>query len=90
MTSQVSGSNYATPLRVVTQPTKPRLLRQWSAEVVEYNLLAAVGQSGAKSPSEKMVKVFAALGAVIFPIWVYGAIAMKRLASHIVNTRTGP
>ena len=46
-------------------------------KVVEYNLLAAVGQSGAKSPSERMVKVFAALGVVIFPIWVYGAIALN-------------
>lgn len=46
-------------------------------KVVEYNLLAAVGQRSAKAPSERMVKFFAALGVVIFPIWVYGVISMN-------------
>lgn len=51
-------------------------------KVVEYNLLAAVGQSSAKSSSESMVKVFAALGVVIFPIWVYGVISMNAVLSR--------
>ena len=46
-------------------------------KVVEYNLLAAVGQSDAKPPSERMVKIFAALGVVLFPIWVIGAVLMN-------------
>ena len=45
--------------------------------VVEYNLLAAVGQSGAKPPTERVVKLFAALGVFIFPIWVYGVFSMN-------------
>jgi len=52
-------------------------LANGAQKVVEYNLLAAVGQSGAKSPSERMVKLFAVLGVVIVPIWVYGVISMN-------------
>jgi len=46
-------------------------------KIVEFNLVAALGQHGAKPPSEGMVKVFAALGVLIFPIWVYMAVSMN-------------
>jgi hypothetical protein len=52
-------------------------LANGAQKVVEYNLLAAVGQGVSKSPSERMVKLFAALGLITFPIWVYGAIYMN-------------
>ncbi len=45
-------------------------------KVVEFNLLAAIGQHGTKPPSENMVKFFAALGVLIFPIWVLLAVSM--------------
>jgi hypothetical protein len=46
-------------------------------KVVEYNLMATLGQRSGKPPSEKMVKFSAALCVVIFPIWVYGVISMN-------------
>lgn len=46
-------------------------------KVVEFNLMAALGQHGAKSPSENMVKLFAALGVLVFPIWVFVAVSMN-------------
>ncbi len=46
-------------------------------KVVEFNLMAAFGQNAAKPPSVKMVKFFAALGVLIFPIWVYIAVSMN-------------
>jgi hypothetical protein len=52
-------------------------LADGAKKVVELNLLAALGQRGAKPPSERVAKLFAALGVVIVPIWVYGAISMN-------------
>lgn len=46
-------------------------------KVVEYNLMVALGQRGANPPSERLVKVFAAIGVVMFPVWVYGVISMN-------------
>jgi len=52
-------------------------LRHGAKTVVEFNLMAALGQHGSKSPSENMVKFFAALGVLAFPIWVYVAVSMN-------------
>jgi hypothetical protein len=46
-------------------------------KVVEFNLIAVLGQYGAKPPSERMIKFFAALGVLMFPIWVYMAVSMN-------------
>jgi hypothetical protein len=46
-------------------------------KVVEFNLVAVLGQHGAKPLSERMIKFFAALGVFMFPIWVYMAVSMN-------------
>ena len=46
-------------------------------KVVEFNLVAVLGQHGPKPPSERMIKFFAALGVLMFPIWVYMAVSMN-------------
>ncbi len=46
-------------------------------KVAEFNLVAVFGQHGAKPPSEKMIKFFAALGVLMLPIWVYMAVSMN-------------
>lgn len=46
-------------------------------KTVEFNLMAALGQHGSKPPSERMVKFFAALGVLGFPLWVYMAMSMN-------------
>jgi nitrate reductase NapE component len=46
-------------------------------KTVEFNLMAALGQHGSKPPSVNMIKFFAALGVVMFPIWVYLAMSMN-------------
>ena len=53
------------------------LLAGGAKKVVEYNLLAAMGQRSVKPPSERMVKFFAVLGVMTFPIWVYWVISMN-------------
>lgn len=45
-------------------------------KTVEFNLMAALGQQGSKPPSQRMIKLFAALGVVMFPVWVYMAMSM--------------
>jgi len=45
-------------------------------KVVAYNLMATLGQGSAKPPSERLVKLFAALGVVMVPIWVFGVVSM--------------
>lgn len=45
-------------------------------KTVEFHLLATLGQHGSKPPPEIMIKIFAALGVVLFPVWVYLAISM--------------
>jgi hypothetical protein len=40
-------------------------------KTVEFNLMAAFGRHGGKPPSEIKVQVFAALGLLVLPIWVY-------------------
>ena len=52
-------------------------LANGAKKVVEYNLMAVVGQHRAKPPSEMMVKFFAVLVVLMFPIWVYGVIVMN-------------
>jgi hypothetical protein len=46
-------------------------------KVVEFNLVAVMGQHGGKPPSVNMIKFFAALGVLMFPVWVYMAISMN-------------
>jgi hypothetical protein len=53
------------------------LLAGGARKIVEFNLVAVLGQHGAKPPSEKMIKVFAVLGVLMFPIWVYMAVSMN-------------
>ncbi len=53
------------------------LLKSGAKKVVEFNLMAALGQHGAKSPSENMIKFFAVLGVLMFPLWVFTAVSMN-------------
>ena len=53
------------------------LLAGGAKKVVEFNLVAVLGQHGPKPPSEKMIKFLAALGVLLFPIWVYLAVSMN-------------
>src|SRR5262249_5301010 len=46
------------------------LLSDGAKKVTEFNLMSALGQSNTKPPSEKTVKIFAALGVLIFPVGV--------------------
>lgn len=52
-------------------------LASGAKKVVEFNLMAVLGQHGDKPPSENMIKFFAALGVLIFPVWVYLAVSMN-------------
>lgn len=45
-------------------------------KVVEFNLLAVLSQRGTKPPSEALVKLCAAMGVLIPPIWVALAASM--------------
>ncbi len=46
-------------------------------KVVEFNLVAVLGQQGANPLSEKMIRFLAALGVLMIPIWVYMAVAIN-------------
>jgi len=46
-------------------------------KVVKYSLLSAVGQRSGKPPSIGTVKLFAAIGVAVVPLWVAGVISMN-------------
>ncbi|MDD5335942.1 MAG: hypothetical protein PHS32_19585 [Rhodoferax sp.] len=48
------------------------------AEVVaKYNLMTVLGQRGTKISSVRSIKLFALLGVLVFPVWVYMAVSMN-------------
>ena len=46
-------------------------------KMVEFNLMAALGQYGSKPLSANMIKLFAALGVLMLPVWVSVAMSMN-------------
>jgi hypothetical protein len=50
------------------------LLAGGAVKVRDFNLLAVVGQTRTKSPSIFAIKALAAIGPLMFPVWVYLAV----------------
>jgi hypothetical protein len=52
-------------------------LASGAKKVAEFNLMTVLGQYSAKKLSENMIKIFAALGVLMIPIWFYMAVSMN-------------
>lgn len=53
------------------------LFASGAQKVIDYNLMSAVGQRKARPPSLWYIKLFAALGPLFLPVWVYLAASMN-------------